>query len=110
MAIKASPTVGPGVGFDREGATRARTEQGTWIKGFDKHTDRALELMGMTNCKSSTSPKLDKQHMDGDEEDFKDPGVYRSTARTFLYLARRQPETVHGSLVAQAVAEAECAE
>ena len=64
-----------------------------WIKASDKYADRALELVGMTNCNSSTSLKLDKQHMDGDEEDLKDPGVYRSTMCALLYLAQRRPDT-----------------
>ncbi len=55
VAIKANPIVGSGI--DRVGATRARVEQGAWINAFDKHADKALELMGMTNCNNSTSPE-----------------------------------------------------
>ncbi len=64
-----------------------------WTKGFDEYSDRALELMGMTNCNSSASPKLDKLRVDDDEEDLRDPGVYRFTVCTLLYLAQRRPDT-----------------
>ncbi len=54
--------------------------------------------MDMTNCNSSPSPKLNKQNMDGDSDDYKDPAAYRSTICTLLYLAQRRPDiqaTVH---------------
>ena len=44
-----------------------RTEEGIWIKPLDKYTARALELTCMENCNPSTSPKLDKPQMEGDE-------------------------------------------
>ncbi len=84
MAIRASPIVGSGMGFDHAGAARARSEQGTWTKAFDKYADSPLELMGMANCDRSTSPKLGKQRAGGDEGDLKDPGVYHSTVCTLL--------------------------
>jgi hypothetical protein len=93
VAIKASSIVGSGMGFDHDGAARARAQQGTWIKDFGKCADRRLELTGMTNCSSSTSPKLDKQNMDGDDEDLKDLEVYRSTVRLLRHLAQRRPDT-----------------
>ncbi len=46
----------------------------------------------MTNCNSSPSPKLDKQHMDGDDEAYNEPAVYRSTVCTLFYLAQRRPD------------------
>ncbi len=106
MAIKASPIVGSGMGFDHVGATRAHAEQRMWIKAFDKYASTASELMGVTNCTSSTSPKLDKQHLDGDDDDLKVPGVYRSKVFMLLHLAPRRPD----ELVTQALDEAERAE
>ena len=92
VAIKVSPLVEAGVGFDHVGATRMRTESGMWIKPFDKYTERALDLMGMVSCNTSSCPKLDKQHLEGDENDLEESSVYRSAVCTLLYLAQRRPE------------------
>ena len=90
-ALKVSPLVEAGMGFDHVGATRLRTESGMWIKPFDKYTERALDLMGMVGCNTSTSPRLDKQIMEGDENDLEESSVYRSAVCTLLYLAQQRP-------------------
>ena len=40
-ALKVSPLVEEGMGFDHVGATRLRTETGMWIKPFDKHLEES---------------------------------------------------------------------
>ena len=92
VAIKVSPLVEAGMGFDHVGATRMRTESGMWIKPFDKYTERALDLMGMVSCNTSSCPKLDKQHLEGDEKDLEESSVYRSALCTLLHLAQRRPD------------------
>jgi hypothetical protein len=49
-------------------------------------------LMGMVSCNTSSCPKLDKQHLEGDEKDLEESSVYRSAVCTLLYLAQRRPD------------------
>ena len=93
LNIKVSPLVWHGMGFDHVGTTRVRTEDGMWMQVFPKYTENALRIMGMENCNASTSPKLDKQFIEGDAEDYDKPENYRSATCTLLYSSKRTPET-----------------
>ena len=46
----------PGTAFNHVGGTRTRTTEGMWIQPFETHTESALKIMDMENCKPSTSP------------------------------------------------------
>ena len=63
-----SPLIMPSISFDHVGASRIRTEDGMWAQPFNKYVERALKIMGMEKCNASTSPKLDKAKMEGDDE------------------------------------------
>ncbi len=67
LVIRVSPMVKPGLACDHLGTARARTEAGLWIQSFGKYVTKVLELLGVQDCNFSTSPKLDKAHMDGDD-------------------------------------------
>ncbi len=77
VAIKVSPVAEGGIGFDHVGATRFRMEHGMPIKPFDKYTDKNLELMGV-GCNTSTSTKLDKHNLDGEDQDLEEQNAYAS--------------------------------
>ena len=92
MVLKVSPLIMPGMGFDHVGAARIRTEDCMWVQPVDKYMERALEIMGMEKCNVSTSTKLDKAKMDGDDEPYDRPELYRSATCTLLYAAKRRPD------------------
>ena len=92
LVIKISPLVLAGSSFEHVGTRRTRTADGMWIQAFDKYVTKVLELLGMNNCNSSTSPKLDKAHLDGDELPCEDGAKFRTAVCTLLYVSKRQPE------------------
>ena len=93
LVLKVSSMIKPGMGFDHVGASRFRTDDGMWIQPFSKYVERALEIMGMEKCNASKRPKLDKANMEGDDEPYDRPQLYKSTTCTLLYAAKRQPES-----------------
>ena len=78
LVLKISPLIMPGMSYNHVGTVRLMTEDGIWAKPFEKYIVEALDLMGMTHCKPSTSPKLDKSNMEGDDEPFHDAALYRT--------------------------------
>ena len=63
-----------------------------WIQPFENYTESALKIMDIENRKLSTSPKLDKQNMEGDEQPYASPEAFRSAMCTLLYFSNRMPE------------------
>ena len=49
-------------------------------------------VMDMDKSNASKRPKLDKAKMDGDEELYDRPDLYRSATCTLLYAAKRRPD------------------
>ena len=46
----------------------------------------------MKDCRSSTSPKLEKQTEPGHDDPCEHPELYRSAVCTILYIAKRRPD------------------
>ena len=90
LVLKISPLIMPGMSYNHVGTVRLMTEDGIWAKPFEKYIVEALDLMGMTHCKPSTSPKLDKSNMEGDDEPFHDAALYRTVTCKLIYPAKRR--------------------
>jgi hypothetical protein len=90
--IKVSPLVLLGMAFDHVGTTRSKTDDGMWIQSCGKYVSKVLEIMGMQDCNPSTSPKLDRAHMEGDDDPCEKAALFRTGVCTFLYVPKRQPE------------------
>ena len=58
-----------------------------WIQPLAKYIDEALYAWGLTDCRPSNSPKLEKPHMDGDDEDYDNPSLFRTVTCKLLYPA-----------------------
>ena len=92
LVLKLSPLVKHGMAFDHVGTTRYRTTEGMWIQTHDKYVAKVLDMLGMTNCNVSTSPKLDKAHMDDDDMPCEKAALFRTAVCTLLYASKRKPE------------------
>ena len=92
LVIKVSPLVKSGMAFDHVGTTRYRTDEGMWIQTHEKYVTKVLEMMSMSTCNASTSPKLDKATMDDDEVPCEKPALFRTAVCTLLYASKRKPE------------------
>ena len=68
----------------------ASGQKGIWVQPYEKYFLNALEAVNMDKCNASTSPKLDKAHLDGDDEPHPTPEKYRSSVCSLLYLSKRR--------------------
>ena len=85
LVLKISPLVKYGMAFDHVGTTRFRTSEGMWIQTHDKYVAKVLDMLGMASCNASTSPKLDKAHMEDDDQPCEKAACFRTAVCTLLY-------------------------
>ena len=90
--MKLSPLIVAGCSFEHVGAVRKVAHDGLWVQALDKYFLSVLDMMGMKDCKPSTSPKLDKATEVGDADPCDQPELYRKAVCTLLYPARRRPD------------------
>ena len=92
IVLKLSPIISVGNSLEHVGALRVIDEEGMWVRELDEHHESVLSMMGMKDCRSSTSPKLEKQSEPGDDEPCEHPELCRSAVCTNLYMTRRRPD------------------
>ena len=68
IVLKLSPIIGVRDLFEHVGALRVIDKEGMWVKELDKYETFVLTMMQIKDCRSSTSPKLEKQTEPGDDD------------------------------------------
>ena len=74
--------------------TKVRDERKLMSIPNKRYLQSAMDKLGMSNCKGSVSPKLDKANMEGDDEEL-DEGLttrFRSSVLTLLYLSNERTD------------------
>jgi hypothetical protein len=73
-------------------ADKIRTDDSILTLANRRYIDSALEVMGLSKCNPSTSPKVDKDVMPGDEIELEqaEVGPYRTATCKLIYLSRRR--------------------
>ena len=92
IILKLSPIIGVGDSFEHVGALKIIDIEGMWVKELDKYETSVLTMMQMKDCRTSTSPKLEKQTEPGDDDPCEHPELHRSAVCTILYMTKRRPD------------------
>ena len=90
--LKLAPILEVGDSFEHVGALSVIDKEGMWVKELDKYETSVLTMMLMKDCRSSTSPNLEKQTEPGDEDSCEHPALYGSAVCTILYMTKCRPD------------------
>ena len=78
--------------IDHVGATFYLSNADMCVHTSEKYTDSVLNVAGLEDYNTSTSPKLDKADMPGDSDDYPYGAVYRTVTCILVFGVRRRPD------------------
>ena len=92
IELKKSKKIWPGMSYDILGVTKFYTKDAIISKPHDKYIEESLKILKMENCNPSTSPKLDRSNMEGDDNLCEKAANYRTVVCKLIYLSKRRPD------------------